>query len=86
VVRNGSGILYGTTAYGGSTFVGTVYELSPPATEQASWTETTLYNFLGLPQDGVGSGAALLERRGVLYGTTASGGANDFGTVFEVKP
>jgi uncharacterized repeat protein (TIGR03803 family) len=86
VVRNGSGILYGTTAYGGSTFVGTAYELSPPATEEASWTETILYSFLGLPQDGVGSGAAILDRRGVLYGTTASGGANNFGTVFEVRP
>src|SRR5450755_4557255 len=52
----GSGVLYGTTAYGGtgscqpgngSVGCGTVFRLTPPATPEDAWTETVLHNFAG---------------------------------------
>src|SRR5579871_3141069 len=39
--------LYGPTAHGGASGAGTVYELTPPATAGAAWTESVLYSFSG---------------------------------------
>lgn len=53
--RNGN--LYGTTVSGGVSLgcaigCGTVFELSPPATEGGAWSETQLYVFQGGDDDG----------------------------------
>jgi uncharacterized repeat protein (TIGR03803 family) len=48
---------------------------------------TLLYNFLGLPNDGNQPlGSLTPGPGGVLYGTTASGGGANAGTVFELTP
>ena len=80
------GVLYGTTAFGGSgtpcssaalpsTGCGTVFQLTPPAAPGANWTDTVLYSFTGLDGDGAFPyGGVTVGSNGVLYGTTAYGG------------
>jgi uncharacterized repeat protein (TIGR03803 family) len=75
VLIGNNGVLYGTTWIGGSSNVGVVFSLTPPSVPGSPWSETVLYNFTGSP-DGANPGGALIEDRGVLYGTTAYGGTS----------
>jgi uncharacterized repeat protein (TIGR03803 family) len=80
VIRDPQGNLYGTTAWGGAYgfSFGTVFEI------EATGSETTLHSF-GNGSDGWRSNAALIrDTAGNLYGTTAYGGANGQGSVFEI--
>jgi uncharacterized repeat protein (TIGR03803 family) len=88
VVIGTSGVLYGTTAYGGASDAGTVFSLTPPASPGGAWTETVLHDFTGgsdgrYPEAGVAMG-----KSGGLFGTTDLGGAGtcNCGTVFALKP
>ena len=89
LVADSTGALYGTTGGGGGSTqcnlgsgCGTVFMLSPPA-----WTETVLYSFQGVNTgDGAGPQSGLVLKTGALYGTTASGGAFGYGTVFKLAP
>ena len=74
LVADSSGNLYGTTAAGGGSNTGTVYELSPGT--GGVWTETVLHRFgvIGSPQGNAPQGALVLDSAGNLYGTTAEGG------------
>jgi len=78
-----AGNLYGTTYYGGVYGYGTIFEVAPDG------AETVLYSFCPdephLCKDGAFPKASLIESNGNLFGTTASGGANDQGTVFEIS-
>ena len=72
LIGDAQGNLYGTTANGGASQVGTVFELSPPATNGGAWTETVLYNFGNYTNDARtpwtwGSGLAV-DGNGNLYG------------------
>ena len=49
-------------------------------------TETVLYSFGSYSGDGKNPGSNLIERGGNFYGTTFSGGANNYGTVFKLTP
>jgi uncharacterized repeat protein (TIGR03803 family) len=83
------GNLYGTASGGGFNGGGTVFELSPPKTEGGAWTQTDLYEFCSAANctDGATPLANVLLIGGKLYGTTSAGGANGYGTVFElIKP
>lgn len=78
-----NGVLYGTTTTGGTRTCrgeaggcGAVFSIDP-----ASGTETLVYSFLR-HGDGQQPLAGLLDVKGMLYGTTVWGGANDKGTVF----
>ena len=52
-----------------------------------SQTETLIYSFGGYAGDGTNPVAGLtLDKQGNLYGTTSSGGANGWGTVFKLTP
>lgn len=90
LIFDAQGNLYGTTAQGGLSDFGTVFELTPPA-DGASWPQTILHNFQGFP-DGVGPhGALVMDSSGNLYGLTENGTAlsahsSQIGTVFEVTP
>jgi len=73
-----AGNMYGTTTMGGSSNVGTVFEI-----QKGSNTVTTLATF----SNGNGAdprGTLSLDSAGNLYGTTFSGGANNVGTIFEL--
>ena len=83
LVMDSTGNLYGTT-YTGGIGDGTVFKLTPPATSGEPWTESVLLMFDGA--DGNQPLAGLItDAKGNLYGTTATGGAYDDGTVFELK-
>ena len=71
------GELYGTTYFGGTEGVGTVYKLTPPASAGGTWTETTLYSFsiaVGDPQNPMGG--VVIGKNGVLYGTVQFAGTS----------
>ena len=90
LIEDAHGNLYGTTTNGGASEVGTVFELSPPATNGGAWTETVLYNFGAYTNDGRtpwtwGTGLAV-DGNGNLYGTTQNGGTYAEGTAWELSP
>jgi uncharacterized repeat protein (TIGR03803 family) len=78
-----SGNLYGTTGEGGSGF-GTVFELKPAV--GGGWTESVLSQFDGGTEGGYPCQNLIFDSAGNLYGTTNIGGANNYGTVFELTP
>ena len=79
-----AGNLYGTTASGGASGLGTVFKLTPDS--DGRWAETVIHSFGG-GNDGVAPLATLtFDPAGNLYGTTFSGGANSSGTVFQLTP
>jgi uncharacterized repeat protein (TIGR03803 family) len=78
LILDHAGSLFGTTAFG------TAFELTPTAT--GHWRETILHEF-GTGTDGSEPyGGLVFDAVGNLYGTTFLGGANNGGTVFELKP
>jgi len=86
VISDAAGNLYGTTAYGGFNYGGTVFELSPPADGAKSWSETQLYSFQGYRDGCEPIGGLIADAVGNLYGTT-QGCKFGVGTVFElVRP
>ncbi len=75
------GILYGTSEYGGAYGNGTVFSVT------TSGKETILHSFgTDTTGDGVYPSSALVNVKGVLYGTTSNGGANGGGTLFSITP
>jgi uncharacterized repeat protein (TIGR03803 family) len=79
------GIFYGASGGGGSANLGTVFELQPPTSPGAAWTETTLYSFSG-PDGATPLAMITLAPNGTIYGTTSAGGASNLGTVFQLVP
>jgi uncharacterized repeat protein (TIGR03803 family) len=82
LIQDAAGNFYGTTSGGGAfgTFGGTVFKLD------TTGTETVLHSF-GEDGDGyITTEALLLDSAGNLYGTTAYGGAYNFGTVYKLDP
>jgi uncharacterized repeat protein (TIGR03803 family) len=83
LIMDAAGNLYGTTYLGGASNAGTVFELVNSG--GGSYTENVLYSFGSSSVDGQSPFAGLVvDTSGNLYGTTAGGGANGFGTVFEL--
>ncbi len=83
VIFDKAGNLYGTTAQGGTTGNGTVYELSPAGN---GWTEKVLYSFTGGSDGGSLLAGLIFDQAGNLYGATDNGGSGGGGTVFELTP
>jgi uncharacterized repeat protein (TIGR03803 family) len=79
------GVLYGATGGGGPANDGTLFSLTPPASEGGSWTETVLYFFSG-GSDGATPTGVAMGPGGVLYGATVGGGISNWGTVFSFTP
>jgi uncharacterized repeat protein (TIGR03803 family) len=84
LVQATNGNFYGTTAHGGTNYGdGTVFEITPAG------KLTTLYSFCSQYgcTDGSEPVAGLVQAtNGNFYGTTEEGGANFYGTVFEITP
>jgi uncharacterized repeat protein (TIGR03803 family) len=78
-----AGNLYGTTSQLGRYDGGTLFQLTPT---RGGWTGKLLHSF-GKHPDGVSPNPGLVfDRAGNLFGTTNKGGANNSGTVFQLKP
>jgi uncharacterized repeat protein (TIGR03803 family) len=102
VILDNSGALYGTTQSFGDlvctdTHVypcGTVFKLSPPSDQAGSWTQETLYSFLGGDDGGNPTAGLAVDGSGAFYGTTLYGGdipcgdgiGAGCGTVFKLVP
>jgi uncharacterized repeat protein (TIGR03803 family) len=85
VISDAAGNLYGTTAFGGTSGAGIVFELTNPEAPGA-WTESILYNFSGGSDGSQPYGGLIFDSAGNLYGTTFQGGASNAGTVYELTP
>ncbi|HLI47146.1 MAG TPA: choice-of-anchor tandem repeat GloVer-containing protein [Chthonomonas sp.] len=87
LIQGNDGALYGTAAQGGSGSAGTIFRMNTDGTGF-----TVLYNFSAPNSneqnaDGAYPVAGLVQdSRGVLYGTTSSGGTNGDGVVFKIDP
>ena len=78
LVLDSAGDLFGTTLKGGTSNLGTVFELP-----SGSNTITTLVSFTG-PNGRHPVAGLSIDSSGDLFGTTTAGGAADKGTVFEI--
>jgi uncharacterized repeat protein (TIGR03803 family) len=79
VIRDSSGNLYGTTAYGGTYNAGVVYKIS------TSGQESVLYSFTGGNDGWQPSGSLFMDSSGNLYGTAVSGGVDHSGVVYKLS-
>lgn len=91
-----TGVLYGTTQFGGTGSCaihethphqnlegcGTVVSLTPPHIHHPKWTEDVLYSFTGRGNgDGyLPYGNLIADSSGALYGTTTTGGGGPYST------
>ncbi|MGA7382330.1 MAG: choice-of-anchor tandem repeat GloVer-containing protein [Terriglobales bacterium] len=83
LITDGKNNLYGTTYYGGTDGVGTVFKL-----DGTSKKESVLYSFQEGTDGGYPTSTLVFDTAGNLYGTTSMGGFPDCdcGTVFELSP
>ena len=65
VVIGSGGVLYGTTATGGTQNQGTVFSLSPRASRGGSCIKTVLYNFTGADDGGFPGANVTVDHSGV---------------------
>jgi uncharacterized repeat protein (TIGR03803 family) len=87
LITDGTGTLYGTTAFGGGSKVcrigcGTAFKLRHVG---ARYAETVLYRFKGRGDGAYPYAGLIPDGSGALYGTTERGGSGD-GTVYELAP
>jgi len=90
LVFDQAGNLYGTTYAGGiacsdsgTTGCGTVFQLSPPASANGTWTERVLYRF-DPSFEGAPAAGLILDSQGNLYGTAVNDGPNGEGTAYKL--
>lgn len=81
VIWDQQGNMYGTTEQGGQNNGGTLWEMTPSGN---GWNESVIYNFTGanglFPYSGV-----VFDKNGAILGTTAYGGANNLGIVYQLN-
>jgi hypothetical protein len=88
------GEIYGATLQGGESLApckrtgcGTVFELLPPASSGAAWTETLLETFPCRKDGCQPYGGLVASPDGAIYGTTGDGGSKgNGGTAFRIQP
>jgi uncharacterized repeat protein (TIGR03803 family) len=80
LIRDEQGNLYGTTAWGGRSDVGTAFKVRPGG------LETVLHSFIAGSDGSNPNGSLVLDSKGNLYGTALYGGAFGEGVLFEVIP
>ena len=85
LIFDAAGNLYGTTAQGGTSQAGTVFELMPA--KGGKWKEKILHSFEANSSDGSEPLAPVVfDTTGSLYGTNFYEGAYGDGTVFKLTP
>jgi uncharacterized repeat protein (TIGR03803 family) len=84
LVFDSHGNLYGTTTAGGNANGdGTVFKMTPIS--GGKWKETVVHRFKNDPDGSQPYYGLVLDKKGNLYGTTASGGVGS-GGIFELTP
>ncbi len=88
LIADSRGRLYGTTLYGGTAGLGTVFEVSAGATVRNPWKEDVLYSFQGGVDASFPTSSLVFDAAGNLYGTSSTGGnpSCDCGTIFKLTP
>jgi uncharacterized repeat protein (TIGR03803 family) len=81
LIMDAAGNLYGTTQNGGTYNGGTVFEL---VNSSGTYSLKVLYSFGGAGDGAFPAAGLITDAAGNLYGTTQSGGAYSYGTVFEL--
>jgi uncharacterized repeat protein (TIGR03803 family) len=84
--EGGLGTCNGLQVMGGC---GSIFELAPPTTLGAPWTETTLHTFSGSnPDEGLPDSGLILGKGGRLYGTTVGNEYDNpiHGTIYTLVP
>ena len=83
-----SGDLYGVTWSGGDgrCHCGVLYELVPPATVGAPWSQVVLHAFTNTGNDGRLPNGPVVLSSNTVYGVTRQGGLNDGGIVYQFIP
>ena len=84
LTMDAAGNLYGTATDDGAYGYGVVFELSPHP--GGTWTYTDLHDFTGGTDGKYPAGSVVFDASGNLYSTTYSGGADGYGTVWEITP
>ena len=83
ILFDSAGNLFGAASGGKTTCgCGVLFELVPGS---GNWTETVLYTFNG-KSDGQFPNPVIQDGAGHLFGTTANGGSDNFGTIFKFAP
>jgi uncharacterized repeat protein (TIGR03803 family) len=83
ILFDSAGNLFGAASGGKTTCgCGVLFELVPGS---GNWTETVLYTFNG-KSDGQFPNPVIQDGAGHLFGTTANGGSDNFGTIFKFTP
>jgi uncharacterized repeat protein (TIGR03803 family) len=85
LIADSKGNLYGTTSGGGIGNAGTVFKLTPHKGAAKGLKETILASFGADATQGA-LGNLIADSAGNLYGVTTAGGANDFGSIYELSP
>lgn len=81
LIEGGDGFLYGVTSSGGADNDGTVFKIEPDGTGYQ-----TIHSFSGGTSDGQQPNSTVaLSNNSNLYGTTVFGGANGYGTIFQIS-
>ena len=73
-----NGVFFGSTAYGGTNSDGTIFTFNPNSS-----ATTILYNFKGDSTDGISPNNVVVGGNRI-FGTTQTGGTNNFGMIFSV--
>jgi len=85
LVLDAAGNLFGSTSVGGVDSLGDVFELSP--TSSGGWKYSIIYTYNPPGTGGEGpEGTMVVDSAGNLYGSTVGGGAEGYGTIFELSP
>jgi len=84
LILDDAGNLYGTTYFGGTAGVGSVFQLAHGP--NGAWEENVLYSFQGGTDGSFPTTTLFLNAAGTLYGTTSTGGrpSCDCGTIFKL--
>jgi uncharacterized repeat protein (TIGR03803 family) len=72
--------LYGMTSVGGTSNLGTVFQIGTDGTGY-----NVLHSFTGAPADGNDPQGSLTLLSSTLYGMTSAGGGSNFGTIFSIS-
>lgn len=82
LIFDSAGNIYGAMYSGGRGGVGYAYEL----VKSDGWGQQMLHQFTGGAEGGTPGTNLILDSQGNLYGTAEFGGANNYGTVFQLAP